>query len=71
MQDSLFFDAEPLESNETLDQINSELLQRAALMPQLKERIFIFGDGQTGASVAVVGESPDDPISAELRHERG
>ncbi len=61
MQDSLFLDPEPLASNETLEQINSELLQRAALMPQLKERVFIFNDGQPGASVAVVGESPGAP----------
>ncbi|MGB8507055.1 MAG: uracil-DNA glycosylase [Pyrinomonadaceae bacterium] len=61
MQDSLFLDSEQPDSNETLDEINSELLQRASQMPQLKERIFIFGDGQTGASVAVVGESPGPP----------
>jgi len=61
MQDSLFLDSEQPDSDETLDGINSELLQRASLMPQLKERVFIFGDGQPGAKVAVVGESPGPP----------
>ena len=62
MQESLFIDSTPVESNETLDAINSELLQRASVFPQFKERIFIFGDGAPGASVvAVVGESPGPP----------
>ncbi|MCA1591883.1 MAG: hypothetical protein LC754_04360, partial [Acidobacteria bacterium] len=61
MQDSLFLDAEPPESNETLDQINAELLQRASRLPQLKERVFIFGEGTPGATAAVVGESPGPP----------
>jgi uracil-DNA glycosylase len=57
---SLFDDA-PLESGETLEAINAELLQRAQLHPQFKERIYIFGEGQEGARVAVVGESPGAP----------
>ena len=57
---SLFDDA-PLESGETLEAINAELLQRAQLHPQFKERIYIFGEGQTSARVAVVGESPGAP----------
>jgi DNA polymerase len=57
---SLFDDAPP-GSDETLEAINAELLQRAQLHPQFKERIFIFGDGQEGARVAVVGESPGAP----------
>jgi DNA polymerase len=57
---SLFDDA-PLDSAETLEAINAELLQRAQLHPQFKERIYIFGEGQTGARVAVVGESPGAP----------
>lgn len=57
---SLFDDAPPA-SDETLEAINAELLQRAQLHPQFKERIYIFGEGQPGARVAVVGESPGAP----------
>jgi DNA polymerase len=61
MQDSLFLDSTVPESDETLDEINAELLRRAKSLPQFKERIFIFGEGPTGAKVAVVGESPGPP----------
>lgn len=61
MQNSLLFDPTPPESNETLAEINAELLERARALPQFKERIFIFGEGSPGASVAVVGESPGPP----------
>ena len=61
MQDSLFFGTNAPASNESLDAINEELLQRAKHLPDFKERIFIFGEGQTGARVAVVGESPGAP----------
>ena len=57
---SLFDDAPP-DSGETLEAINAELLQRAQMHPQFKERIYIFGEGQPGARVAVVGESPGAP----------
>lgn len=60
MQDSLF-GAHPNESNESLDEINEELLRRAKSLPQFKERIFIFGEGLKGAKAAVVGESPGPP----------
>jgi DNA polymerase len=60
MQDSLF-SGQPSESNETLDEINAELLRRAKSLPQYKDRIFIFGEGRKGARVAVVGESPGPP----------
>jgi DNA polymerase len=60
MQSSLFNEA-PLESSETLDEINAELLRRAKAMPQFADRIFIFGEGREGARVAVVGESPGPP----------
>jgi DNA polymerase len=60
MQDSLF-SSQPNESNETLDEINEELLSRAKSLPQLKERIFIFGEGNVGAKAALVGESPGPP----------
>ena len=55
------FDATPPESNETLDEINAELLRRAKAMPQFAERVFIFGEGPLHARVAVVGESPGPP----------
>ena len=61
MQDSFLFDAQSAESNETLEEINAELLKRAKSLPQFKERIFIFGEGEPGAAVAVVGESPGPP----------
>ncbi|MBC7932041.1 MAG: uracil-DNA glycosylase [Rubrivivax sp.] len=60
MQDSLF-SAQPGESNETLDEINEELLRRAKILPQFRERVFIFGEGSKGAKAALVGESPGPP----------
>src|SRR5438045_9422554 len=60
MQDSLF-SAQPGESNETLEEINEELLRRAKSLPQFKERVFIFGEGPLRARAAVVGESPGPP----------
>jgi len=57
---SLFADELP-DSDETLAEINAELLQRAVQLPQFKERIFIFGEGERDARVAVVGESPGAP----------
>jgi DNA polymerase len=58
---SSLFDATPPESNETLDEINAELLRRAKAMPQFAERVFILGEGPLRARVAVVGESPGPP----------
>src|SRR5437868_799096 len=60
MQDSLFT-SQPTDSSETLEEINDELLRRAKSLPQFKERVFIFGEGPTGAKAAVVGESPGPP----------
>jgi len=60
-QNFSLFDEPPLESNETLDEINQELIVRAKSLPQFKERIFIMGTGVTGARMAVVGESPGAP----------
>ncbi len=60
MQDSLFSGQAP-ESKETLGEINEELLRRAKGLPQFRERVFIFGEGKTGAKAAVVGESPGPP----------
>ncbi len=66
MQDAFLFD-EPAAASETLAALNAELLQRAQAMPQYKERVFIFGEGEPGARVAVVGESPGPPDVATGR----
>ncbi|MFL6284781.1 MAG: uracil-DNA glycosylase family protein [Pyrinomonadaceae bacterium] len=60
MQDSLF-GGQPPASDETVEEINEELLRRAKSLPQFKERIFIFGEGKKSTKVAVVGESPGPP----------
>ena len=60
MQSSLF-DEQPAETNETLEEINAQLLRRAKQMPQFAERVFILGEGKQGARAAVVGESPGPP----------
>jgi DNA polymerase len=57
---SLFDDAPP-DANESVEEINAELLRRAKRLPQYKDRVFIFGEGREGARVAVVGESPGPP----------
>jgi DNA polymerase len=66
MQDALLFD-EPAGANETLQAINDELARRVQAAPQFKERILIFGEGEPGARVAVVGESPGPPDIATGR----
>jgi uracil-DNA glycosylase family 4 len=58
---SLLFDETPGEPNETLAEINAEMLERARALPGLRERVFILGEGPVGARVAVVGESPGPP----------
>lgn len=60
MQDSLFAGQTP-ESNETVEEINEELLRRAKSLPEFRSRVFIFGEGKKHARVAVVGESPGPP----------
>ncbi len=67
MQDAFLFDEPAAAVGESLEAINAELLQRAHALPQYKERVFIFGEGQTGARVAVVGESPGPPDVATGR----
>jgi len=59
MQSSLF-DETP-DANETLEEINAEMLRRAKEMPQFANRVFILGEGKVEARVAVVGESPGPP----------
>lgn len=57
MQNSLF--DENLPSNETVDEINQELLEKGkALFP---DRFFIFGTGKIDSNVVIVGESPGLP----------
>src|SRR5438874_8060706 len=68
MQESFsLFDEADAQSSETLAAINDELLCRAQAAPQLKDRVFIFGEGEPGARVAVVGESPGPPDIATGR----
>ena len=61
MAELSLFDDDPAARDETPEEINAELLQRAKQLPQYRERIFIFGAGARGARVAVVGESPGPP----------
>ena len=58
---SLLFDEPSPEANESLAEINAEMLSRARSVPQLKDRVFILGEGPVGARAAVVGESPGPP----------
>jgi uracil-DNA glycosylase len=67
MQESFSLFDEPTGSSETLQAINDELARRVAVAPQFKERILIFGEGEPGARVAVVGESPGPPDIATGR----
>ena len=58
-QSSLFGDAPPPKSTETLDAINAEMLQRAQLIPELKDRVILPGEGDPAtARLTLVGESP-------------
>ncbi|HRH41315.1 MAG TPA: uracil-DNA glycosylase [Pyrinomonadaceae bacterium] len=60
MQDSLF-DSIPIESNETLELINAEMLDKAKQLPMFAERVFVFGVGKSNAKIVIVGESPGPP----------
>lgn len=60
MQNSLF-DEIPVESNETLEEINAEMLEKAKQIPMFAEREFICGVGKENAKVVVIGESPGPP----------
>lgn len=56
---SLFDLQEQLSSNESVDEINQELLKKGkALFPR---EFFIFGTGNVKADVVIVGESPGAP----------
>lgn len=58
---NLLFNEPDTPSSETLDEVNQELLEKAKAIPALQSRVFIFGEGETGVRVAVVGESPGAP----------
>jgi DNA polymerase len=60
MQNSLF-DSNLPESNETLEQINNEMLGKATQIPMFAERFFIFGVGKEDAKIVIIGESPGPP----------
>lgn len=58
MQNSLFED-NAVQSSETIEEINQELLEKGkALFP---DRFFIFGTGKTDSNVVIIGESPGPP----------
>lgn len=57
MQNSLFDDNLP--SDELVDEINQELLEKGKQL--FPERFFIFGTGKIDAEVLIVGESPGLP----------
>lgn len=62
MQNSLFSGSWELNSpNESLDEINAEMLDKAKSIPELADRFFVFSQGQPDATIAVVGESPGPP----------
>jgi len=53
------FDLFPAESDETLEQINAEMLEKGKQL--FPARVFIFGVGKADAKVVVIGESPGPP----------
>lgn len=62
MQNDLFSGTWELnQPTETLDEIKNEMLDKARQIPDLRERVFIFSNGEVTAEVAVVGESPGPP----------
>lgn len=64
MQSSLFDNAAD-GSSESLEDINSEILEKAKVL--FPNRIFIFGAGNPDARVVLVGESPSHPDDIEGR----
>ena len=62
MQNDLFSGSWELnQPNETLDEIKNEMLEKARQIPDLRDRVFVFSQGETSAEVAIVGESPGPP----------
>lgn len=58
MQNSLFEES-TAESNETVEEINQELLEKGKQL--FPERFFIFGTGKIETDVVIIGESPGAP----------
>ena len=62
MQNDLFNGSWELNaSNETLDEIKREMIDKAKLIPELSNRFFVFSQGEPNAAIAIVGESPGPP----------
>jgi DNA polymerase len=59
MNNPSLFDLNAVESNETLDEIYGEMLQKGKQL--FPDKFFIFGTGNEKAKVVVVGESPGLP----------
>ncbi|MDQ3797814.1 MAG: uracil-DNA glycosylase [Acidobacteriota bacterium] len=59
MSSPSLFDLAPPQSNETIDEINQEMLEKGKLL--FPDKFFIFGTGNRTARVVVVGESPGLP----------
>lgn len=49
------------ESDETLDEIKREMIEKARQVPALKDEFFVFSQGLPNAEIAIVGESPGPP----------
>ncbi len=56
---STLFDLLPAESDETVDNINQEMLRKGKIL--FPEKFFIFGAGKIDAQIVIVGESPGLP----------
>lgn len=62
MQNDLFSGSWELNQPcETLDEIKREMIEKARMIPALADRFFVFSQGEPGAKIAVVGESPGPP----------
>ena len=62
MQNDLFSNTLELPApGETLDEIKSEMIEKAKMLPELANRFFVFSQGEPNATIAVVGESPGPP----------
>ena len=62
MQNDLFSgDWKLNEPHETLEEIKREMVDKAKSIPELSNRFFVFSQGESNATIAVVGESPGPP----------
>lgn len=71
MQNSLFSSGELTLPGETLEEIKTEMLGKARLIPSLANEVFIFSQGEPDAEIAVVGESPGPPDAASEKPFQG